>query len=618
MTYDIIVVGGGHAGVEAAVAAATLGHRTLLTTISLDHIALMPCNPSVGGPGKSHLVRELDALGGVMGLVADKTAIQIKLLNTGKGPAVQSLRSQADKVLYQRTMKELVENTPNLTVKQMLVDRVIIENGKATGIVTEYGDTYTASAIILATGTYLQGKIITGETTYNAGPNGQRAALKLTQCLVDAGLRIFRFKTGTPPRVDRRTLDFTKMIIQPGDEDAPNFSFLTKEPTRRNIPCYLTYTNERTHEIIRQNLHRAPMANGVITGIGPRYCPSIETKIARFPEKERHQLFIEPEGLHTNEMYVQGMSTSLPIDVQRDFIRTIAGLENAEIMRAGYAIEYDCFDPTELMPSLELKKVENLFSAGQSNGTSGYEEAAAQGLIAGINASLKLRGRDALILKRSESYIGVLIDDLVTKGTKEPYRIMTSMAEYRLLLRQDNADLRLTDYGREVGLVSDERYELLTEKKAAIQKALDALQMQINPNVETNAILGQHGLPEIKTSLTLYDYLKRATTSYQQLVEAFGLPTVTAAAAVEVETQARYEGYIRRQKDDVERMAKLEAKKLSPSLDYNAIDNLSLEAREKLLEIRPVSIGQASRIAGVSPADISVLLIYLEATKKSS
>ena len=481
--YDVIVIGAGHAGVEAALASARMGCQTLLTTLNMDNIAMMPCNPSVGGPAKGHLVREIDALGGEMGINADKTCIQYRMLNTGKGPAVQALRAQADKKLYQHMMKKTCELQENLDVKQLLIDEILFENSAVTGVVVETGEVYTCKAVVLASGTYLKGRIIIGENTYDGGPNGQRAAVKLSDCLKKAGIEIMRFKTGTPARVDRRSLDFTKMIIQPGDDTVHNFSFMSDVKTREQVPCWLTYTNEKTHKIIRDNIERAPMANGIIKGIGPRYCPSIETKIVRFPDKERHQLFIEPEGLDTEEMYVQGMSTSMPIDVQMEFLRTIPGLEHVKIMRPGYAIEYDCINPLQLKPSLEFKNINGFFSAGQTNGTSGYEEAAAQGLIAGINAALKIKGKEPLILKRSEAYIGVLIDDLVTKGTNEPYRIMTSRAEYRLLLRQDNADLRLTEKGRAVGLVSDKRYARFTKRRDSIKQTIELLkEIRIHPN----------------------------------------------------------------------------------------------------------------------------------------
>lgn len=615
--YDIIVIGAGHAGVEAALAAARMGCNTLLSTLSMDNIAMMPCNPSVGGPAKGHLVRELDALGGQMGINADKTCIQFRMLNTGKGPAVHALRAQADKKHYQFSMKETCENTENLDVKQLLIEDVLVENGKVKGVVTEDEETYLCKAVILASGTYLSGRIIIGEKTYDGGPNGQRAAQKLSDSLKKLGVRLMRFKTGTPARVDSRTLDYDKMQIQPGDDEARNFSFMSDIKTREQTPCYLTYTNEETHKIIRDNIHRAPMANGIIKGIGPRYCPSIETKIVRFPDKERHQLFIEPEGLHTNEMYVQGMSTSLPMDVQVAFLHTIPGLENAKVMRAGYAIEYDCLDPMQLKPTLELKAIDGFFSAGQSNGTSGYEEAAAQGIMAGINAACKLQGKEPVILKRSEAYIGVLIDDLVTKGTNEPYRVMTSRAEYRLILRQDNADQRLTPIGRRVGLVSDERWARFTKKKENIDKAIEALKGTIlNPNVETLKLLADHDLCEIKTSISLFDLLKRENVDYEKLSTAFELPELNAEEREQVEITSNYEGYIHRQLDQVAHMEKLESKRIPEDIDYMDVPNLRDEAREKLADIRPVSLGQAGRISGVSPADVSVLMVYLEAKKR--
>lgn len=615
--YDIIVIGAGHAGVEAALAAARMGCNTLLSTLSMDNIAMMPCNPSVGGPAKGHLVRELDALGGQMGINADNTCIQFRMLNTGKGPAVHALRAQADKKHYQFTMKETCENTENLDVKQLLIDELVIEDNKVKGVVTENGETYLCKAAIIATGTYLQGKIIIGENAYSGGPNGQRAAQKLSESLQKAGVRLMRFKTGTPARVDARTLDYDKMQIQPGDEEARNFSFMSDITTREQTPCYLTYTNEETHRIIRDNIHRAPMANGIIKGIGPRYCPSIETKIVRFPDKDRHQLFVEPEGIHTNEMYVQGMSTSLPMDVQIDFLHTIPGLEHAKVMRAGYAIEYDCLDPLQLKPTLELKKIDGLFSAGQSNGTSGYEEAAAQGIIAGINAACKLQGKEPVVLKRSEAYIGVLIDDLVTKGTNEPYRIMTSRAEYRLLLRQDNADQRLTPIGRRVGLVDDTRWARFTKKKENIDNALKVLnETMLNPNRETLELLANNGLPEIKSSISLFDLLKRDEVDYEALRKVFELPELTDEERIQVEITSNYEGYIRRQLDQVAHMEKLENKRIPDSLDYADVPNLRDEAREKLADIRPMSLGQAGRISGVSPADVSVLMVYLEQKKR--
>ena len=611
--YDVVIIGAGHAGVEAALASARMGCNTLLTTLNMDNIAMMPCNPSVGGPAKGHLVREIDALGGEMGVNADKTCIQYRMLNTGKGPAVQALRAQADKKLYQNTMKETCELQPNLDVKQLLIDDILFEDNKVTGVVVETGEVYTCKAIVLASGTYLKGRIIIGENTYDGGPNGQRAAVKLSSCLKKAGIELMRFKTGTPARVDRRSLDFSKMIIQPGDDEVHNFSFMSDVKTREQVPCWLTYTNEETHKIIRDNIERAPMANGIITGVGPRYCPSIETKIVRFPDKQRHQLFIEPEGLNTEEMYVQGMSTSMPIDVQMEFLRTIPGLENVKIMRPGYAIEYDCINPLQLKPSLEFKTISGFFSAGQTNGTSGYEEAAAQGLIAGINAALKVQGKEPLILNRSDAYIGVLIDDLVTKGTNEPYRVMTSRAEYRLLLRQDNADLRLTEKGRQVGLVSDERYARFVKRRDSIKDTIALLnEIRIHPNKETLAKMQEYELGAIHNTVTAADLLKRKEISYDKLAQIIELPEIAEDVKKQVEIILVYDGYIKKQLEQVERMEKLEEKLLPEDIDYDQVSSLRDEAREKLKAIKPISIGQASRISGVSPADISVLLVYLE------
>ena len=619
--YDIIVIGAGHAGVEAALAAARMGRRTLIVTLSLDNIAMMPCNPSVGGPGKSHLVREIDALGGEMGIAADRASIQRRLLNTGKGPAVHSLRMQADKFLYQRIMKETVENTDNLDVRQLLVTELLAEEtstGKrVTGVLCETGECLTAHAVIIATGTYLRGRIILGETIYDSGPNGQRPAMALSDSLRALGLKLMRFKTGTPARVDRRTIDFAKTAVQAGDPTAPAFSFLTETMPDEQTPCYLTYTNEVTHEVIRANLHRAPMANGVIEGVGPRYCPSVETKIARFPDKERHQLFLEPEGLHTNEIYVQGMSTSLPTDVQEAFLTTIPGLEHVRIMRPGYAIEYDCLDPLQLAPTLAVKHIAGLYSAGQSNGTSGYEEAAAQGLIAGINAARAITGEEPLILRRSDGYIGVLIDDLVTKGTDEPYRMMTSRAEYRLILRQDNADLRLTPIGRAVHLVTDERWTRFIAKRDAIEAALALLkERRLSPSAETEARLAEAGISPLRVPMTLFALLAREG-DYRRLAALFDLPTLADDVREEVEIMARYDGYIRKQEEQIARMERLESCRIPETIDYAAISSLRLEAAEKLAAIRPHSIGQAARISGVSPADISVLLVYLEKQRRT-
>ena len=620
--YDIIVIGAGHAGVEAALAAARMGRRTLILTLSLDNIAMMPCNPSVGGPGKSHLVREIDALGGEMGLAADRASIQRRLLNTGKGPAVHALRMQADKFLYQRIMKETLENTENLDVRQLLVTELITEERtgekRVTGVVCETGERLAARAVILATGTYLRGRIILGETIYDSGPNGQRPAMALSDSLRAVGLKLMRFKTGTPARVDRRSIDFAKTSIQESDPAAPAFSFLTEEMPAEQTPCWLTYTNEETHAVIRANLHRAPMANGVIEGIGPRYCPSVETKIARFPDKERHQLFLEPEGLHTNEIYVQGMSTSLPTDVQEAFLTTIPGLEHARIMRPGYAIEYDCLDPLQLEATLAVKGIAGLYSAGQSNGTSGYEEAAAQGLIAGINAARSIAGEEPLILRRSDGYIGVLIDDLVTKGTEEPYRMMTSRAEYRLVLRQDNADLRLTPRGRAVGLVTDERWARFTAKRDAIDAALALLrERRLSPSAETEALLADAGISPLRVPMSLFALLSREG-DYRVLAALFDLPALADDVREEVEITARYDGYIRKQEEQIARMERLESRRIPAEFDYAAVTSLRLEAAEKLSAVRPRSIGQASRISGVSPADISVLLVYLERARRTS
>ena len=612
-TYDVIVIGAGHAGCEAALASARLGAKTLMATLNLDNIALMPCNPAVGGPGKSHLVREIDALGGEMGINTDKTALQMRMLNTGKGPAVYSLRAQSDKKMYQLTMTKTLENQDNLDVKQLMITDLLVEDGKVTGVQTELGEVYKAQCVILATGTYLKGKVIIGECVYSGGPIGQRSAEDLSGSLLKAGIKLMRFKTGTPARVDRRTLRFDEMKKQEGDTDGHAFSFLSERKNRNKEVCWLTFTNEETHRIIRDNLDRAPMCNGIIKGIGPRYCPSIESKIVRFADKKRHQLFIEPEGEMTEEMYVQGMSTSMPADVQYAFLRTIPGLEDVKIMRPGYAIEYDCLDPTQLTPSLETKAISGLFSAGQANGTSGYEEAAAQGLMAGINAARHVQGKEPFILTRSEAYIGVLIDDLVTKGTNEPYRMMTSRSEYRLILRQDNADLRLTQKGYDLGLVTPERYAAFTAKKKAIEDGVAALKgLAVTPTEETQKKLAALGTAPIRTGLTAYDLLRRNEISYEKLRGQFTLPELSADVEEEIEIMVKYEGYIGRQLEQVEKMNRLEQKRMPKDIVYADIDTLSGEARQKLDQIRPISLGQASRISGVSPADITALLIVLE------
>lgn len=616
-TFDVIVVGAGHAGVEAALAAARLGGKTLLATLSLDNVALMPCNPSIGGPAKGHLVRELDALGGQMGISADLACIQMRLLNTGKGYAVHALRGQEDKPFYHTLMKKIVENQENLELKQLMIDKLLVENGAVVGVEAETGEVFEAKCVILATGTYLRGRIVYGQVNYECGPNGLRSAQKLSASLLENGVELMRFKTGTPARIDARSLDYSKMEPQYGDEEVRNFSFISDIKTREQVPCYLTYTNEATHKIIRDNLHLSGMYNGMIEGVGPRYCPSIESKIVRFANKERHQLFIEPEGRSTNEMYVQGMSSSLPAHIQLQFMQTIPGLEHCKMMRAGYAIDYDCLDPLQLRPSLEHKAISGLFSAGQSNGTSGYEEAAAQGLMAGINAMMKINGREPLVLRRDEAYIGVLIDDLVTKGTSEPYRMMTSRAEYRLLLRQDNADLRLTEKGRAIGLVDDKRYGIFTEKRTALERTVSELGKQnISPSAENNAKLEAMGTAPLRNGSSLLDLLRRKEVTYSKLQQAFDLPELAPQVAEQAEIFAKYEGYITKQRQEVERFMKLENKRLPDDIDYRAIKELSSEAAEKLDKVRPANIGQASRISGVSPADISVLMIALELKRR--
>lgn len=615
--YDVIVIGAGHAGCEAALAAARMGEKTLILSINLDSIAMMPCNPSIGGTGKGHLVREIDALGGEMGLIIDKAFIQSRMLNRAKGPAVHSLRAQADKHLYHIEMKKTLENESNLDVKQGEVVEIIAEDNKVKGVVLRSGSIYYSKGIILATGTYLGGKIFIGQSSFQSGPNGLAPSLELTGSLKKLGIEPVRFKTGTPARIDMKTLNFTEMEEQPGDEEIVPFSFMNDELERDQISCWLTYTNDETHKIIHKNLHRSAMYSGEIEGTGPRYCPSIEDKVVRFADKKRHQLFIEPEGLSTNEMYVQGMSSSLPEDVQIGFLRTIPGLRNMKIMRPAYAIEYDCIDPTELKLSLEFKNIDNLFSAGQFNGSSGYEEAAAQGLMAGINTVLKIRGKQPFILDRSEAYIGVLIDDLVTKGTKEPYRMMTSRAEYRLILRQDNADLRLTEKGYKIGLVKEDRYNRYLERKLQFEKEMDRLKnTYIKPN-DINSFLEEHNSSQIKSSISLYDLIKRPEIDYDMLAKVdANRPNVKRNAAKQCNVQIKYEGYIVKQLKQIDQFKKLESKRLSSDLDYSKIEGLRLEARQKLDDIKPLSVGQASRISGVSPADISVLLIYLEQQRR--
>lgn len=617
--FDIVVVGAGHAGCEAALASARLGLKTLLTTISLDSVAMMPCNPNIGGTAKGHLVREIDSLGGEMGVNIDETFIQSRMLNTSKGPAVHSLRAQADKYKYSKRMKHVLEKEKNLSLRQLEVVKIDVEDNKVVGVLTKNGAYFKTKAVILATGTYLKGKIIIGEVSYNSGPNGLAPANDLSQSLLDLGISLRRFKTGTPARISRNSVDFSKMIEQPGDEKIIPFSFLNDSIEKEQISCYLTYTSEKTHEIIRDNIDRSPMYNGSIEGIGPRYCPSIEDKIMRFPDKLQHQIFVEPEGEDTEELYIGGMSSSLPEEIQIQMYRSIPGLENCEIMRTAYAIEYDSIDPTQLKLSLEFKNIDGLFSSGQVNGSSGYEEAAAQGVVAGINAAMKVQGKEPLILKRSDAYIGVLIDDLVTKGTNEPYRMMTSRSEYRLLLRQDNADLRLTEYGREVGLVSDLRYNKFINRKKAIEEELERIKnIQITNKKENNDILEKIQSVPLRKPISLYELIKRPELDYYIVKELdTERPELLDSVQEQVNIIAKYEGYITKQLEQVDQFKKFENKLLPEGINYSDVKGLRREAIQKLDKFRPLNIGQASRISGVSPADISVLLIFLEQYNRS-
>jgi len=616
--YDIIVVGAGHAGCEAGLAAARMGKKTLMLSINLEAVAMMPCNPSIGGTGKGHLVREIDALGGEMGINIDKTFIQSRMLNTAKGPAVHSLRAQADKTRYHLEMKKTIEREPLLEMKQGEAIDLIIEDGKACGVVLRTGAVYRCQAVILATGTFLAGKIFIGDSVFDSGPNGLAPSMELAERLRDYGLPMRRFKTGTPARALASSLDYDKMIPQDGDEEIVPFSFMNDDLQKDQIKCWLTYTNERTHEIIRENFHRSALFGGKIEGVGPRYCPSIEDKVNRFADRKRHQLFIEPEGLDTEEMYIQGMSSSLPEDVQQAFYETIEGLENLKIVRPAYAIEYDCIDPLNLKATLENRTIENLYCSGQFNGSSGYEEAAAQGLMAGINAVLKLDGREPFILDRSQAYIGVLLDDLVTKGTNEPYRIMTSRAEYRLMLRQDNADLRLTQFGYDVGLVKEDRYKRFLEKKEAVEKETDRLRRTIVSPGTANPLLENLGTAPIKSAQSLYELLRRPEVTYDNIAAIDSeRPALSRHQKTSMEVEIKYGGYIQKQLAQIEKFKRLEEKKLSSSIDYSEIDGLRIEAQQKLNALKPVSVGQASRISGVSPADINVLLIDLEKKRRT-
>jgi tRNA uridine 5-carboxymethylaminomethyl modification enzyme len=612
--YDVIVIGAGHAGCEAGLASARLGAKTLVITINLDMVGFMPCNPSIGGPAKGIVVREIDALGGEMGKNIDKTHIQMRMLNTAKGPAVRALRAQADKFAYQHEMKKTLENEPNLTLIQGMAENLIVESGECKGIITNTGAMYRSNTVVITTGTFLRGEIIIGQLKYSSGPNNQQPSIKLSQNLEELGLELVRFKTGTPPRVNARTIDYSKTEIQPGDDVPRAFSFETKEYNVDQIPCWLTYTNGETHQIIEDNLYRSPMYSGMIKGTGPRYCPSIEDKVVRFNDKPRHQIFLEPEGRNTEEVYVQGLSSSLPEEVQKQVIKTIPGLENVQMMRSGYAIEYDAVVPTQLWPTLETKVIKNLYTAGQINGTSGYEEAAGQGLIAGINAGSKALGREELILGRQDAYIGVLIDDLVTKGTKDPYRLLTSRAEYRLLLRHDNADLRLTEFGYKMGLIKEARYQKFLEKKEFIEAEKERLRsIIIKPTPAVQELIKAQGGSELKDGIRASDLLKRPEISYQHIQTL--VPNelqYDAEINEQVEVQIKYEGYIDKALQQVERLKKMEDKKIPNDIDYDSITGLASEARQKLTDVRPLTLAQASRVAGVNPADISILLVYIE------
>ncbi|PFL19402.1 tRNA uridine-5-carboxymethylaminomethyl(34) synthesis enzyme MnmG [Bacillus cereus] len=616
-SYDVIVIGAGHAGCEAGLAAARMGSKTLMLTINLDMVAFMPCNPSVGGPAKGIVVREIDALGGEMGRNIDKTHIQMRMLNTGKGPAVRALRAQADKFSYQHELKKTIEETQNLTLFQGMVERLIVEDGVCKGVITQAGAEYTAKTVVITTGTFLRGEIIMGDLKYSSGPNNQQPSITLSEHLEELGFDLVRFKTGTPPRVNSNTIDYSKTEIQPGDDKPRAFSFETTKFIMDQIPCWLTYTSTETHRLIDENLHRSAMYSGMIKGTGPRYCPSIEDKVVRFNDKPRHQIFLEPEGRNTQEVYVQGLSTSLPEDVQRDMLRTIPGLENVEMMRTGYAIEYDAIVPTQLWPTLETKKIKNLYTAGQINGTSGYEEAAGQGLMAGINAACRSLGKKEVILGRADAYIGVLIDDLVTKGTNEPYRLLTSRAEYRLLLRHDNADLRLTEVGREIGLIKEDRYERFTNKKLQIEQEKERLaSIIIKPRPEVQELIRSIGGSELKDGIRASDLLRRPEVTYEHI--HLLVPSEVALSdeiTEQVEIQTKYEGYIEKSLQQVDRMKKMENKKIPVDIDYDAISSLASEARQKLKDVRPLSMGQASRISGVNPADVSILLVYIEQGK---